>query len=427
MKYYKHFSLGCKVNAYETEAVCRILKRHGYAESPDERCDLIVINTCAVTLTGESKSRQKIHSLKKQYPSARIFVMGCYAQLHPDQVASIEGVDVVVGTSFRDRIVELLDEARQSDQPVVRVESDSFHRTYECLEIDSYQENTRAFVKIQDGCNNFCSYCVIPYTRGNTRSRREEDILEEIGRLIQNGYSEIVLTGIDMASYGADFAEKTTLNRLIRAILSAFPDLKRLRISSLEASQIDDEFVDLLKTYPAIARHLHIPLQSGSEKILRKMNRKYTTDVFYADLKKIRDALPDIALACDVIVGFPGEGEREFEETCAFIRRCGFDYLHVFPYSPRPSTPASSMPDQVPGPIKKERVNRLIALGKHLKAEYEDRFVGKEVDVIVETYDRERHLCRGYSSNYLEVSFPSETDLRGRYVKVIYEKETPDR
>lgn len=423
MKYYKHFSLGCKVNTYETEAVCRILDRHGYTESEDDRCDLIVINTCAVTLTGESKSRQKIRSLKKRYPSAEIFVMGCYSQLHPDQVASIEGVDVVVGTSSRTRIIELLEEARKSKKTIVEVEKNLFHRTYECLEIDSYRENTRAFVKIQDGCSNFCSYCVIPYTRGNIRSRKEEDILEEVGRLVNNGYSEIVLTGIDMASYGKDFGEKTTLNRLIRSILSSVPELKRLRISSLEAGQIDDEFIELLKTYPAIARHLHIPLQSGSEKILRKMNRKYTKETFYSDLKKIREAVPDIALACDVIVGFPGEGEKEFEETCDFIRRCGFDYLHVFPYSPRPSTPAASMPDQVPDSIKKQRVSRLIALGRQLKEEYENRFIGKEVDVIVETYDREKRLCRGYSSNYLEVSFQSETDLRGKYIKAIYEKE----
>lgn len=422
MKYYKTYTLGCKVNTYETQAVSALLEKEGYQESKDDRCDLIIVNTCAVTLTSESKSRQKIRSLKKLYPNAVMFVMGCYSQLHPEQVEKIEGVDIVIGTSKRSEIVNLINQYFIDKEKIIKVEKENRNQKYECLNISSYNENTRAFLKIQDGCNNFCSYCVIPYTRGNIRSRPKEEIICEVKRLIDNSYQEIVLTGIDMASYGVDLDNSTSLNDLIDEILSKNPSLKRLRISSLEASQITDEFVSLLIKYPQIARHLHIPLQSGSEGVLKRMNRKYTKEQFREDIRKIRNVIPDIALACDVIVGFPGETEEEFMETYNFIIDCGFDYLHVFPYSPRPGTLASKMKDQVPDNIKKERVSRLIALGKSLKENYEDLFDGKEVEVIVESYLPKMKMYHGYSSNYLDVYIKSEEDIKGKYVKTIYHK-----
>ena len=422
MKYYKCFSLGCKVNTYETQAVCQILNEHGYHESKDDQCDLIVINTCAVTLTSESKSRQKIRSLRSKYPNAILFVMGCYSQLHSEEVIAIEGVDIIIGTSKRNEIISLIDKFETNKKQIVNVEVNNRNQKYECLNISSYNENTRAFLKIQDGCNNFCSYCVIPYVRGNIRSRSKEDILSEVDRLVENGYQEIVLTGIDMASYGEDLNNETSFNDLIRSILKHNKNLKRLRISSLEASLIDDEFISLLNEFPQIARHLHIPLQSGSKEVLKRMNRKYTKEQFLENLTKIRKAIPEIALACDVIVGFPGETEEEFEETYSFIKECGFNYLHVFPYSIRPGTVAAKMKNQVNPQVKKERVARLIELGNVLKEEYESKFIGREVDVIVETYNPKTNLFKGYSSNYLEVHLSSENDVRGKYLKVIYNR-----
>ena len=422
MKYYKCFSLGCKVNTYETQAVCQILNEHGYHESKDDQCDLIVINTCAVTLTSESKSRQKIRSLRSKYPNAILFVMGCYSQLHSEEVIAIEGVDIVIGTSKRNEIISLIEKFETNKKQIVNVEVNNRNQKYECLNISLYNENTRAFLKIQDGCNNFCSYCVIPYVRGNIRSRSKEDILSEVDRLVENGYQEIVLTGIDMASYGEDLNNETSFNDLIRSILKHNKNLKRLRISSLEASLIDDEFISLLNEFPQIARHLHIPLQSGSKEVLKRMNRKYTKEQFLENLTKIRKAIPEIALACDVIVGFPGESEEEFEETYSFIKECGFNYLHVFPYSIRPGTVAAKMKNQVNPQVKKERVARLIELGNDLKEEYESKFVGREVDVIVETYNPKTNLFKGYSSNYLEVHLSSENDVRGKYLKVIYNR-----
>ena len=355
MKYYKSVTLGCKVNTYETQALCQILNENGYSESSDQEADLVIVNTCAVTLTSESKSRQKIRSLKKGNPSAIVFVMGCYSQLHPEDVASLDEADIIIGTSKRSKILEYIKEFEENRKKIIDVEKDNRHQIYECLNISSYNENTRAFLKIQDGCNNFCSYCVIPYTRGNIRSRDKLDIIKEVNRLTANGYQEIVLTGIDMASYGEDLTNvETSFNDLLRTILESNSGLKRLRISSLEASLIDDEFISILKEYPQVARHLHIPLQSGSKTVLQRMNRKYTKEEFLSSLRKIREAIPDIALACDVIVGFPGETEEEFVETSNFIEECGFNYLHVFPYSPRPNTVAAKMKNQVPGNIKKE-------------------------------------------------------------------------
>lgn len=423
MKYYKSVTLGCKVNTYETQAISQILNENGYIESYDKEVDLIIVNTCAVTSTSESKSRQKIRSLKKENPKAIVFVMGCYSQLHPEEVSTLKEADIIIGTSKRSKILEYINRFDKTQKQIVDVETNNRCQSYECLNISSYNENTRAFLKIQDGCNNFCSYCVIPFTRGNIRSRDKLDIIKEVNRLVSNGYQEIVLTGIDMASYGKDLMNvNTSFNDLLKTILMTNVDLKRLRISSLEASLIDDEFVSILTQYPQVARHLHIPLQSGSRTVLERMNRKYTKEAFLVSLRKIKEAIPDIALACDVIVGFPGETEDEFLETLNFIEECGFNYLHVFPYSPRPNTVASKMENQVPSNIKKERVNRLISLGRRLKEEYENKFIGKRVDVIIETYNPKTKLYKGYSSNYLEVFVSSSIDIKGKYLFTTYYK-----
>lgn len=422
MKYYKTLSLGCKVNTYEIQAVKEILNSNGYVESIDDMCDLFVVNTCAVTQVGEQKSRQMIRKAISKYPNAIVFVMGCYSQLNSKIVSSIEGVNIVIGTSFRKDIIELINEFLQTKEQIVRVEEQNRNLSYECLKITNYSENTRAFVKIQDGCNNFCSYCIIPYTRGNFRSRPKEEIFSEIHQLVENGFLEIVLTGIDSAGYGKDFKENYCFNDLLKDIIQREPKLKRIRISSMEESELDDEFIDILKNNPVVAPHLHIPLQSGSKTVLERMRRKYTKEQFLNTILKIRKAIPDIALACDVIVGFPGETEEEFVECQEFIKECGFNYIHVFPYSIRPGTPASKMPNQIDPRIKKERVHRLIELGEQLKEEYESKFINKELNVIVETYSPKEKVYHGYSDNYIDVKIKSDDDILGKYITVKYKK-----
>ena len=423
MKYYKTLSLGCKVNTYEIQAIKELLNEKGYIESHDDKCDVFIINTCAVTQVGEQKSRQMIRKSISKYPSAITIVMGCYSQLHPEIVESIEGVDIVLGTSNRSKIVEFLEDFIKNNSQIVCVNKENRNEEYECLKITSYSENTRAFIKIQDGCNNFCSYCIIPYTRGNFRSRPKEEIFSEIKNLCDRGFLEIVLTGIDSAGYGKEFKEeKYRFNDLLKEIIQREPRLKRIRISSMEESELDDEFIEILKNNPVVAPHLHIPLQSGSEGVLKRMRRKYNKEQFLSTINKIKEAVPNIALACDVIVGFPGETEEEFVECMDFIKECGFHYLHVFPYSIRPGTPASKMENQIDPKIKKERVHRLISFGENLKEEYENKFVGKELNVIVETYNPKEKIYHGYSDNYIDVKIRSEENILGKYIKVKYEK-----
>ena len=423
MKYYKTLSLGCKVNTYEIQAIKELLNEKGYIESHDDKCDVFIINTCAVTQVGEQKSRQMIRKSISKYPNAITIVMGCYSQLHPEIVESIEGVDIVLGTSNRSKIVEFLEDFIKNNSQIVCVKKENRKEVYECLKITSYSENTRAFIKIQDGCNNFCSYCIIPYTRGNFRSRPKEEIFSEIKNLCDRGFLEIVLTGIDSAGYGKEFKEeKYRFNDLLKEIIQREPRLKRIRISSMEESELDDEFIEILKNNPVVAPHLHIPLQSGSEGVLKRMRRKYNKEQFLSTINKIKEAVPNIALACDVIVGFPGETEEEFVECMDFIKECGFHYLHVFPYSIRPGTPASKMENQIDPKIKKERVHRLISFGETLKEEYENKFIGKELNVIVETYNPKEKMYHGYSDNYIDVKIRSEENILGKYIKVKYEK-----
>lgn len=423
MKLYKTLSLGCKVNTYEIQAVKELLDANGYQESKTDECSLFIINTCAVTQVGEQKSRQMIRKSISKYPNATIVVMGCYSQLHEEVVKEIEGVDIVLGTTNRSKIVELVEQFEKEQKQICLVNKENRQEEYECLKITSYSENTRAFIKIQDGCNNFCSYCIIPYTRGNFRSRPKEEIFEEVKSLCDRGFLEIVLTGIDSAGYGKEFKDcKYRFNDLLKEIIEREPRLKRIRISSMEESELDDEFISILKNNPVVAPHLHIPLQSGSAGVLSRMRRKYNKEQFLSTINKIKEAVPNIALACDVIVGFPGETEEEFVECMEFIKECGFHYLHVFPYSIRPGTPASKMSNQIDPRIKKERVHRLIALGEELKEKYENKFLNQDLNVIVETYNPKTKLYHGLSDNYIDVSIKSDEDILGKYMTVKYTK-----
>ena len=421
---FKIITLGCKVNSYESQAMKEMLIRNGYEESVSKEADILIVNSCAVTHVAEHKSRQKVSSLAKNNPNSIVIVCGCSSQLHPDKMKDIDNVAIVIGNNNHSEIISLIEKFKSEKKQIVEVDRNTRLRTYQRLNISSFSEKIRSFVKIGDGCNNFCSYCIIPYTRGNLRSRDKDEILCEIKTLVSNGYKEVVITGIDSASYGIEF-EDYKFNDLLEDI-TKIENLKRLRISSIEASQMDERFISILKSNEVITPHLHIPLQSGSDTVLKRMRRKYTCDQFYEKVKRIQDEIPLIALACDVIVGFPGETEEEFMETYNFIKKCNFAFLHVFPYSPREGTYAATMKDQVKDHIKKERVARLINLGKELELNYKQKFVGKEVKVLIENYDKKKEKYHGLTPNYLDVYLESDKDLVNEIVTVTYKMENFD-
>jgi len=416
---YKVVTLGCKVNTYESEALKTLFDKKGYTND-EENPDVVVINTCSVTSTSDQKCRQKIRSLIKVHPNAVMVVMGCYAQVGFKVISEIPGVNIIVGTNNRHLIPELVDKYLFDHKQINIVEEAKRDFKYESLSVTSYYENTRAFLKIQDGCDNFCSYCIIPYARGKMRSRNKNEVLKEVSQLLDNGFKEIVLTGIHTAGYGKEFPDYK-FHDLVRDILQD-KRLKRLRISSIEESEITPELIDLFKEYDALARHLHIPLQSGSDSVLKRMNRKYDATSFWYKIAGIKASVPDIAITTDIIVGFPGETEEEFEETMKLSEQCGFAKIHVFPYSPREGTPAAKMKNQVPPDIKKGRVKRLISLSNKLENAYQKKFEGKTLSVLFEEYDSTLDMYKGHSSNYLLVYKKSDVNLHNQMIDVEYHK-----
>lgn len=417
----KLFSLGCKVNSYENDAIMQRLLDEGFSLCiNDEIPDVVIINTCSVTSTADQKSRQHIRKFKNKFPSAVIAVMGCFSQGNYQFIADEIGADIIVGTSNRNKIVDYIKDFLINKKQIVDVDEKTRLFSYEELGLVHSFENVRAYLKIQDGCDNFCSYCLIPYRRGKSRSRNKEDILNEAKTLVDAGYKEIVLTGIHVGGYGKDLGDYTFAD-LVEDI-SDIPNLFRLRISSIEASEIDSKLINLIKNRRNIAKHLHIPIQSGSKTVLERMNRKYSAEEFVEKLIKIRRAIPSICLTTDVIVGFPGETDYEFKETVYNIVRCGFDMLHVFPFSPREGTKAFNMPNQIDPQTKEKRVKRLLHLSDKLWDAYKDENVGKNVNVLIEQFDEKKHLLKGHTSNYLEVFIPSTIDLTGKIIKTHYKK-----
>ena len=408
-------TLGCKVNTYESQAMLRLFEQRGYEEvSFKEQADVYVVNTCTVTNTGDSKSRQMIRKAIRKNPKAVICVVGCYAQVAPEEIEAIDGVSVILGTQFRHEIVDLVEQYRQNGQRIVKVRDVMKLRTFEDLNIDHFS-NTRAFLKIQDGCNNFCSYCIIPYARGRVRSRSPESVLNQAKELVQQGYYEIVLTGIHTAGYGEDLDHYDFYDLLVD--LTKIEGLKRLRISSIETSQIPEKMIDLIASSQVIVDHLHVPLQSGCDETLKRMNRKYNCQSYYDKMQLIRAKIPDIVFTTDVIVGFPGESEEEFEKTYDFIKKVGFTQLHVFPYSPRKGTPAAKMKDQIDEKVKHERVNRLIALSHELHDTYAKSQIGKVLRVLFEKAEDGYYV--GHGDNYLLVKVKSNDSLIGQIKNVI--------
>lgn len=415
-------TLGCKVNHYETEAIWQLFKEEGYERTEfDHQADVYVINTCTVTNTGDKKSRQVIRRAVRQNPDAVICVTGCYAQTSPGEIMDIPGVDVVVGTQDRVKMLDYIEQFRNERQPINAVRNIMKNRVYEELDVPAFTDRTRASLKIQEGCNNFCTFCIIPWARGLMRSREPKEVIHQAQQLVEAGYLEIVLTGIHTGGYGQDLKDYN-LAQLLRDLEAQVPGLKRLRISSIEASQLTDEVIDVLRKSKIVVNHLHIPIQSGSDTVLKRMRRKYTMEFFSERLTKLHEALPDLAVTSDVIVGFPGETEEEFMETYNFIRDHKFSELHVFPFSPRTGTPAARMDDQIDEDIKNERVHRLIALNDQLAKEYASRFEDEVLEVIPEEFSNEGSeaagLLTGYTDNYLKVAFEGPESLIGQLVKV---------
>lgn len=414
-------TLGCKVNHYETEAIWQLFKAEGYERKEYEStADVYVINTCTVTNTGDKKSRQVIRRAIRSNPDAVIAVTGCYAQTSPAEIMAIPGVDIVVGTQDRTKLLGLIEQFKVERQPINGVRNIMKTRVYEELDVPAFTDRTRASLKIQEGCNNFCTFCIIPWARGLMRSRNPQEVLKQAQQLVDAGYKEIVLTGIHTGGYGEDMKDYN-LAMLLRDLEEQVHGLKRIRISSIEASQISDEVIEVLANSKKVVPHLHIPIQSGSDTVLKRMRRKYSMDYFADRLVKLHKALPGLAVTSDVIVGFPGETEEEFLETYHFIKDHKFSELHVFPYSKRTGTPAARMENQVDEEIKNERVHRLITLSDQLAKEYASRYEGEIVEVIPENRfneNQEQGLYEGYTDNYLKVVFPGSEDMIGEVVKV---------
>ena len=408
-------TLGCKVNHYETEAMWQIFKGDGYDRVTfNDNADVFVINTCTVTNTGDKKSRQVIRRAMRQNPEAVVCVTGCYAQTSPKEIEAIPGVDIIIGTADRDKLLDYVNQYHEERMPINGVKNIMKKRTYEEMDVPYFTDRTRATLKIQEGCNNFCTFCIIPWARGLLRSRDPEMVVSQATQLVNEGYKEIVLTGIHTGGYGEDLKDYN-LAQLLRD-LEQVEGLNRLRISSIEASQLTDEVMEVIKASNKIVRHLHIPIQSGSDTVLKRMRRKYTMEFFERRITELKEMMPNIALTSDVIVGFPGETEEEFMETYNFIEKHHFSELHVFPYSMRTGTPAARMTDQVDETIKNERVQRLIDLSNRLATEYAEQFKDDVLEVIPE--ETKDGKIVGHSDNYIKVAIEGDESLIGELVKV---------
>lgn len=403
-------TLGCKVNQYETEAIEKLFADRGYIITDDEKADIYLINTCTVTSLSDKKSRQYIRRAKKINPEAIVVVAGCYSQVSPEEVSKIPEVDIIIGTSEKNKVVDLCEEFLEERERINIVQNIMEVDEYEEIGFEGVNEKTRAFLKIQDGCNQYCSYCIIPYARGKIRSRGIENILEEVESLVERGFKEVVLTGIHVASYGKDLKKDISLIDVIEKIAEV-EGVERIRLSSIEPNVITDEFLDRYSKIKKACNHFHLSLQSGSSTVLKRMNRKYSAEEYYESVLKLKDKIADIALTTDVIVGFPGETDQEFKETYDFVKKVGFSRIHVFQYSPRQGTPAAKYKDQINGNIKSERSKKLIELGDMLTVEFNNQFIGKELDVLFEEENHKNpEYIEGYTTNYIRVAVKGDID-----------------
>lgn len=411
-------NLGCKVNAYETEAMQHLLEEAGYEIVPfTQKADVYVINTCSVTNMADRKSRQMLHKAKKNNPDSIVVAAGCYVQTSEKEVLNDLSVDIVIGNDRKHDLVRLLEEySLDSVNDTVDDINDGTH-DFEELFIDQTKEHTRAFIKVQDGCNQFCSYCIIPYARGRVRSRRFENVIAEVERLAANGFKEVVLTGIHLSSYGVDFEEATGLLELIQAV-NAVKGIERIRLGSLEPKIVTEHFASELSKLDKICPHFHLSLQSGCDATLKRMNRKYTTKEYERGCELLRKYFVHPAITTDVIVGFPGETEDEFEQTKAYLEHIHFYEMHIFKYSKRKGTRAAVMPDQIDEQIKAARSEKLIALGHDMSKEFRKFYIGKNEEVLFEEKavigDKEYFV--GYTKEYVKVAKETAENLENQIV-----------
>ena len=426
-------NLGCKVNAYETEAMQELLEKNGYEIVPfHDLADVYVINTCSVTNMADRKSRQMIHRARKQNPDAVIVAAGCYVQAQADMGELDENIDIVIGNNKKKDLIRLLEEYFKEDIPEQMQEVIDINHTfeYESLHLSRTAEHTRAYLKVQDGCNQFCTYCIIPYARGRVRSRKKEDVVEEVRTLAEHGYQEVVLTGIHLSSYGLEWKDENGkqtegLLDLIRAV-HGVEGIKRIRLGSLEPRIVTEEFAKELACLPKICPHFHLSLQSGCDATLKRMNRRYTSSEYAEKCELLRKYFPNPALTTDVIVGFPGETEEEFKESYDFVDSIDFYETHIFKYSRREGTKAAVMPDQVDEQIKAKRSAKLIELGEKKRAAYEQSFQGKEVEVLVEE-DLElngKEVQIGHTKEYMKIALETNENLKNSIVKVQIGKDS---
>ncbi len=410
-------TLGCKTNQYETDALMDLFYKNRYEVVDfDDFSDVYVINTCTVTSISDKKSRQMIRRAKKSNPNGIVVVVGCYAQISPDEVSAIEDVDIVVGTDARTSILNYISDyiSGNTPKPYVIVEDISKIKIFEEMTVSNITTHTRAFVKIQEGCNQFCTYCIIPYARGRVRSRELAHVVDEIKQLTLKGYVEFVLTGIHIGSYGLDL-EQVELIDLIESI-HAIEGVKRIRLGSIEPRLISDSFVTRLSLLPKVCDHFHLSLQSGSNTVLKRMNRKYSAEEFYESVQRLKSVYKAPSLTTDIIVGFPGETNEEFLETMSFVEKVGFSEIHVFQFSRREGTPAAEMKDQIDGKIKKFRSEQLITKASQLTQIYQKQFINQELEVLVE--EDKDGFSQGHSTNYLNVLIKDKVKS-GTLLKVI--------
>ena len=411
-------TLGCRVNVYESEAMTEKFIKAGYeVTSFDEESDVYVINTCTVTNMGDKKSRQMISRARRKNPDAIIAVVGCYSQIASEEVSNIEGVNVVLGTKNKGDIVFYVNKAREEKKQFVDVNDVLKNKHFEELKIEEYQDKTRAFLKIQDGCNRFCSYCLIPFARGAVCSKEPELILNEVKELAKNGFKEIILSGIHIASYGVDL-EGWSLIRVLEEV-NRIDGIERIRIGSIDPTFFTDEVIEKISKLQKLCPHFHLSLQSGSDATLKRMNRHYTAQEYKLVLKKLRENIKNVSITTDVIVGFPGESEVEFEETYKFLNEIELSKMHIFKYSPRKGTKAADMMLQVDGNIKEKRSAKLIELNSILEKKFMDKFIGQEMSVLFEEEMKGKEgYYVGYTPNYIKVIVESEVSLEGKILNV---------
>lgn len=412
-------TLGCKVNLYDTEAMAELFTEKGYEVVDfEEYADVYLINTCTVTNLGDKKSRQMIRRAKRINPNSVVVATGCYAQVASEEVAKIEGINIVIGTKNRSEIVETVENYVDENGVVNNVSDIMGEKEFEPLQISRLTNRTRAYIKIQEGCNRYCTYCIIPYARGPIRSRKPEEVIEEVKKLAENGFKEVVLTGIHVASYGLDLGN-ITLADIIEKVHSV-NGIERIRFSSMEPLAIDDDFVARMAKLPKVCDHYHLSLQSGCNRTLKRMNRKYNAEQYAEACERLRNAFPNVAITTDIIVGFPDETEEDFKESLAFAKKMKLDKIHTFPYSPKKSTPAAKMKNQISGDVKSQRSKEMIALSDKMNIDFLNNNIGKTVPVLFE--DMENGFWQGHTTNYIKVLVKSDENLNNKIVDVKLDK-----